>query len=332
MPGELCPLCGTVRTAVGCACASSSPDAAETAVLPHVEGPPLVRPYVSAGHGHGYGHAAAGPTADPFATTLMPPVPAVVVPPPPAAPPPAVPQQRPAPDGRPASPGGPVGPGGDLGVFDFHGTPQQRPGGRADRREQDRLTSGRRRTVVIAAGLGIAAVGAGLALALAPASEPSNVDQALPSPNGTVDALPPDLEQPGPTASASSSASRKASASPGRSTAQASREPAVALSPAGSGAPTGSTSSSAAPSASGVRVLKPGDSGADVRAMQQLLITTSCGSLNVWFATGNFDSWTQWILSEFQRDARIKGDERNGTLYGPKTRAALEKEAADPNC
>ncbi|WP_431678327.1 peptidoglycan-binding domain-containing protein [Kitasatospora sp. KL5] len=328
MPGELCPLCGTVRTAVGCACTSSSPDATETAVLPHVEGPPLVRPYVSAGHG--YGHAAAGPVADPFATTLMPPAPAVVVPPPPAAPPAAVPQQRPAPDGRPVSPGGP---GGDLGVFDFHGTPQQRPGGRADRRQQDRIVSGRRRTVVIAAGLGIAAVGAGLALALAPASEPSNVDQALPSPNGTVDALPPDLEQPGPTASASSSASGKASASPSRSKAQASRAPAVALSPAESGAASGSASPSAAPSTSaGVRVLKPGDSGADVRAMQQLLITTSCGSLNVWFATGNFDSWTQWILSEFQRDARIKGDERNGTLYGPKTRAALEKKAADPNC
>ncbi|MEU2630828.1 hypothetical protein ABZ641_27955, partial [Kitasatospora sp. NPDC007106] len=83
MPGELCPLCGTVRTAVGCACASSSPDVTETAVLPHLEGPPLVRPYVAAGGGHGRPYAGPGP--DPFATTLLPPAPPAAHP---AAPPP----------------------------------------------------------------------------------------------------------------------------------------------------------------------------------------------------------------------------------------------------
>lgn len=44
MPGELCPACGTDRTEAGCGC---HPDVTETAVLPQIEGPPLVRPYVA---------------------------------------------------------------------------------------------------------------------------------------------------------------------------------------------------------------------------------------------------------------------------------------------
>ncbi|MEV8093372.1 hypothetical protein [Kitasatospora sp. NPDC085879] len=331
MPGELCPLCGTVRTAVGCACASSSPDAAETAVLPHMEGPPLVRPYVAAGGGYGYPPNRPGP--DPFATTLMPPAPAAphrAAPPPPTAPP-VVPPQRPA---APNGPAAPRGTGDDLGVFDFHGTPQQRPGGRADRRERAQLLAGRRRTAVVATGLGIAVVGAGLALALAPSSDRPTIDQALPAPSGTLDSAPPDTDQPAPTATASASTTRTASAAPSRSRAgTASRAPAAALSPVDSASAGASAAPPVSPSSSAAtRVLKPGDSGADVKTMQQMLITVSCGDLNMWFATGTFDSWTQWILSEFQRDARIKGDERNGTLYGPKTRAALEKASADPHC
>ncbi|WP_030267352.1 peptidoglycan-binding domain-containing protein [Streptomyces sp. NRRL B-24484] len=329
MPGELCPLCGTVRTAVGCACASSSPDVTDTAVLPHMEGPPLVRPYVAAGGGHGRPYPGPGP--DPFATTLLPPAPPAARPaaPPPPSAPPAVPPQRPAPGAGPAAAGG-----GDLGVFDFHGTPRQRPGGRAERRESAQLVAGRRRTAVIAAGLGIAVVGAGLALALSPSSDKPNLDQALPVPSGTADVAPPDTGQPEPSTTASASAGRTSSASPTRTArATASRAPAAALSPAGSAPASASAAPPVAPSTSATaRVLKPGDSGTDVRAMQQMLITVSCGDLNVWFATGTFDSWTQWILSEFQRDARIKGDERNGTQYGPKTRAALEKASADPNC
>ncbi|MFD0528133.1 peptidoglycan-binding domain-containing protein [Kitasatospora arboriphila] len=179
-------------------------------------------------------------------------------------------------------------------------------------------------------------VGAGLALALSPSSDKPNLDQALPAPSGTLDSAPPDDGLPEPTATASASTTKKSSASPthaGSGRASASRAPAAALSPAGSAPASASAAPPVAPSPSAAdRVLKPGDSGPDVRAMQQMLITVSCGDLNVWFATGTFDSWTQWILSEFQRDARIKGDERNNTQYGPKTRAALEKASADPNC
>ncbi|MFD9129047.1 peptidoglycan-binding domain-containing protein, partial [Kitasatospora sp. NPDC059571] len=352
MPGEHCPLCGTVRAASGCACTSSHPDVTETAVLPHMEGPPLVRPYVPAA-ATGYGGAPSVPGQDPFGTALMPPVPPAPPQSPPAgapvppAPPqsfavgpqqpfqlvgvppvPGVPPQSVA-DGRRPGPQG----GQDLGVFSFQGMPQQRPGGRAERRESEQLHAGRRRTVVIAAGLGIAAVGAGLALALVPSSDGGGPDQALPAPSGSID-VPPSTDAPAPTGDASASAKPRVSASGSRSKAPTSKAPVSVVSASGPAAPSPGPSS-ASPSASApavTRTLKPGDSGADVTSMQQLLLTVDCGDhhLNTWFLSGNFDSWTQWVLADFQRQHHIKGDERNGTLYGPQTRAALTAAGRGP--
>ncbi|MFE1319373.1 hypothetical protein [Kitasatospora phosalacinea] len=81
MPAERCPRCGTARTAGSCACNATSP-VEDTAVLPHLEGPPLVRPYVA-----GAAVVEPGdPAGDPFATRVgQPPVQ-------PLAPQPAVPQ------------------------------------------------------------------------------------------------------------------------------------------------------------------------------------------------------------------------------------------------
>ncbi|WP_407912439.1 hypothetical protein [Kitasatospora sp. NE20-6] len=305
----------------------------ETAVLPHMEGPPLVRPYVPAASG--YAGAPAGPGPDPFGTALMPPVPGSH-PRPPARPPMPPTAGR---DARPgAAPGGPAGP--DLGVFAFQGVPPQRPGGRADRREQAQLTAGRRRTAVVAAGIGIAIVGAGLAFVLAPSSEPSEVDQALPVPSGSIDApAPTGPAETAPTATASPSASRRASATATRgasASASAGRAPSsVPSASAPAVAPSGPpAASSPAPATAAPRTLKPGDTGADVRTMQQMLYSVDCGRnhLNSWFVSGTFDTWTQWVLGQFQVEHRIKGDERNGTLYGPKTQAELQKAASDPDC
>ncbi|GAA2114560.1 hypothetical protein GCM10009759_58940 [Kitasatospora saccharophila] len=82
MPAEPCPRCGTARTAGGCACDAVSATE-ETAVLPHLEGPPLVRPYVA-----GTSVVEAGdPAVDPFATRVGPsPVQPVAAPPAAAAP------------------------------------------------------------------------------------------------------------------------------------------------------------------------------------------------------------------------------------------------------
>ncbi|WP_282205605.1 hypothetical protein [Kitasatospora fiedleri] len=87
MPAERCPRCGTARTAGSCACNAVSP-AEETAVLPHLEGPPLVRPYVA-----GAAVVEPGdPAGDPFATRpLPPPVQPITAAPAAAAPPPSGP-------------------------------------------------------------------------------------------------------------------------------------------------------------------------------------------------------------------------------------------------
>ncbi|MFJ4678481.1 hypothetical protein [Kitasatospora sp. NPDC088783] len=87
MPAERCPRCGTARTAGSCACNAVSP-AEETAVLPHLEGPPLVRPYVA-----GAAVVEPGdPAGDPFATRpVPPPVQPITAAPPPSGPPVAVP-------------------------------------------------------------------------------------------------------------------------------------------------------------------------------------------------------------------------------------------------
>ncbi|MFJ3787083.1 peptidoglycan-binding domain-containing protein [Kitasatospora sp. NPDC090091] len=71
MPDQHCPTCGAARSA-GCRCLPD-PALTETAVLPHLEGPPLVRPYVPLAAGQVAGAPAPGATADPFATTLLPP-------------------------------------------------------------------------------------------------------------------------------------------------------------------------------------------------------------------------------------------------------------------
>ncbi|MEV7212586.1 hypothetical protein AB0O31_05795 [Kitasatospora cineracea] len=83
MPAERCPRCGTVRAAGGCAC-QAVPPVEETAVLPHLEGPPLVRPYVA-----GASVLEPGdPARDPFAARgAQPPVQPVAAVPPASAPP-----------------------------------------------------------------------------------------------------------------------------------------------------------------------------------------------------------------------------------------------------
>ncbi|MFB7476385.1 hypothetical protein [Kitasatospora sp. NPDC056184] len=132
MPDQHCPMCGTARS-TGCGCLVPDGSLDETAVLPHLEGPPLVRPYVPQAVGqvaddppagvavHPYAephhdphHAPPpGAAADPFGTAVLPPpaVPplgpdadayATTVLPPVASAPPFPPQPQPQP--QPQSP------------------------------------------------------------------------------------------------------------------------------------------------------------------------------------------------------------------------------------
>ncbi|MFE4604714.1 peptidoglycan-binding domain-containing protein [Kitasatospora indigofera] len=69
--------------------------------------------------------------------------------------------------------------------------------------------------------------------------------------------------------------------------------------------------------------------GDDVRLMQQLLVTESCGTVDKSLISGTFDWWTEFVLKSFQ-DSRKPSLKSESGKYGPRTKAALE--TAPPDC
>ncbi|MER5637178.1 peptidoglycan-binding domain-containing protein [Kitasatospora sp. NPDC002227] len=266
---------------------AGNPDFEDTAVLPHTEGPPLVRPYVGGG-------APSVPDQGPQTDVL----------PPAQEPRPYLPPQR------------TVG-----AAYSYHG-------GRAERRQQQRRSSGRRRAVILAAGAGIAAVGAGLALTL-PGSDAGNRTVA-----GAADSYQPDAGIAYPSLTPAT-ASRSASPSPSK--ASPSHKPSPSPSPSHSAtpspSPTPSTPSiapspsptpstpSIAPSPAGPRTLSMGMSGADVSAMQQQLADAMYWKYDDSLVTGTFDPATRKAVQYFQRLAAVTDDPSG--VFGPATRASL---------
>ncbi|MFB7663321.1 peptidoglycan-binding protein [Kitasatospora sp. NPDC056138] len=355
MPGEHCARCGTVRTPGGCACAAVPygqpghpmhpvhpvhPDMDETAVLPHTEGPPLVRPYVPAAAEYQEPHPDAFPTAllppvpaqDAEATALLPPVPPQ---PYPSAPAPAPAQQPYRPhqqqfqppyrqQHQPVPPYQPQPQPAELGTFAFQ--QGDGPGGRAERRVQQHEAPLRRKAAMAAAGVGIVAIGAGIAFALAPAQGKGGNDQAVPAPIGTMTALPTGAAVSAPPSSA---APDSPSPSPTRSSARpsptVSRAPVIAVKPTTAKpspppSPTAAPSTAApSPTRSTAPTLTPGMRGPDVTAMQRQL--RDCGDpyLRV---SGKYDGQTEAAVSDYQQYADVQGDPDG--VYGPNTRAALE--------
>ncbi|WP_327387196.1 peptidoglycan-binding domain-containing protein [Streptomyces sp. NBC_01207] len=117
---------------------------------------------------------------------------------------------------------------------------------------------------------------------------------------------------PGPSASAPShAASASASAPP-----TPSREPGASASQGTKQPSSPSASVPSPPSSSGT--MRMGDSGPEVRALQELLHGQGFTYVSV---TGVYDGQTKRGVSQLQRDRSIKGDP-NG-VYGPATRAAM---------
>ncbi|MDH6126802.1 peptidoglycan-binding protein [Kitasatospora sp. GP82] len=319
MPGERCARCGTVRTPGGCACAPAPydhPDVVETAVLPHIEGPPLVRPYVPAAAEYEEPHPDAFPTAllppvppqDPYATAVLPPVP-----PQPYRSVPAQPQPA------------------ELGIFAFQQADRRGgqyagplagggPGGRAERRAQEHESPVRRKAAMAAAGVAIVVIGAGIAYSLMPSSDSGKGNEAVPLP--VVSLQPPATSEPpsaAPTTSAPASPSpspTKASPRPSRT---ASRAPAAAVTSAKPSPSAAPTTAAPSPTQSGPPTLRRGMSGPDVRTMQQML--RACGDPYV-RVNGKYDGQTEQAVSSYQQYAGVQGDPDG--VYGPNTRTALE--------
>ncbi|MFJ6137866.1 peptidoglycan-binding protein [Kitasatospora sp. NPDC092286] len=367
MPDQHCPTCGTARSA-GCRCLPDLPDPslAETAVLPHLEGPPLVRPYVPQAVGQIVDGPSAGAPADPFATTVLPPVApppgpdadayaTTVLPPVMSVPPPAPPRhpQHPQHSQHPQEQPEPAD--DEIGFFPFAhsapGAPEPAGGGRAARRAAEQAEQGplaRRKGLLVAAGAGLLAVTIGLAYAVTPSKEPDH--QARPAPSTTLAPAPVDPTtpaDPSPSAPPSTTEAEAPSPSPSRTTAKASPTkaatpppmaptppPAAPPAPADpppappspTTTPTPTPTTSASPTTT-PQTLTFGMTGASVKDMQLRLVAASCGTVDKSLATGFFDWWTRNTVLNFQQANKIKGE--NGE-YGPKTRAALEQ--SPPSC
>ncbi|MFJ9947748.1 hypothetical protein [Kitasatospora sp. NPDC091207] len=258
MPDQHCPTCGTARSA-GCRCLPD-PSLTETAVLPHLEGPPLVRPYVPQALGVIVDSPPAGVPADPFATTVLPPAPGPGAPP--VGPPPVGPDADayattvlppvmsvPPPGPRPTVEQPPAE-DAEIGYFPFDGAAPAPAGGRAARRSAEQAEQGmpaRRKGLLVAAGAGLLALTVGLAYAVTPSAEPS--DRAQPAPSTTLAPAPvdpttpaaPSPSAPPSTGAPSPSPSRTTRPSPSRtappSATAATTAPVVAAPPAPAGTP-----------------------------------------------------------------------------------------------
>ncbi|MFJ1758096.1 hypothetical protein [Kitasatospora sp. NPDC088134] len=318
------------------------PDAAATQLLPPV---PPQGPGAPAGPG--------GAPDAPFALGR------VVVPPQSAAPAvevlrPAGPVEpaphlfRPEPAGPatrllPPVPAGPAEPGpppADLGMFTFREEEAEGPVSRADRRERRKQSADRKRLVIAGGAVGVTALGASLAMLLS--SSPTKVDNALPAPTGPAVSSPVQVT-PDPSATSVAPAPSTPPPSPSRTTArptQAVSKPAVAPSPppAPSSPAAPSPSPSAAPTAG--RVLKFGDTGPEVTAMQQKIMTYWCNRIGpltmdtTRSGQPGFGDWTRQRLSDLQHDlfdgAKPAVQYKDG-VYDAVTQLALLQTPQSPN-
>ncbi|WP_030848576.1 peptidoglycan-binding domain-containing protein [Streptomyces sp. NRRL F-4474] len=157
----------------------------------------------------------------------------------------------------------------------------------------------------VAGVLGLAAAGALVLLLTGP-------DPERPRAEAPADLSLPALPDRSPDA---------ATGSPGPPSAR-SAEPSASA----TGAPTGpGTTPPAAPSASAPRpsnayvTLRMGDSGPEVRALQEMLYGQGFTYVAV---TGVYDGQTKRGVGQLQRDRSIKGDPQG--VYGPNTQAAME--------
>ncbi|MFE2546951.1 peptidoglycan-binding protein [Streptomyces sp. NPDC059355] len=138
-----------------------------------------------------------------------------------------------------------------------------------------------------------------LSMPVLPARSPgAGADDAEASPEGSVRASAPPAAASGPgTASSPGPAGPSAGRTPGSAPPSV---PSGAASPGGSG------------------TLRMGDSGPEVRALQERLHGQGFTYVSV---TGEYDSQTKRGVAQLQRDRDIKGDQPG--VYGPATRAAF---------
>ncbi|MDH6110292.1 hypothetical protein P3T36_004776 [Kitasatospora sp. MAP12-15] len=307
MPGQHCPACGAAQTGYGCGCLADS-DVTDTAVLPLIEGPPLVRPYVPE-------VAMTGDQADdPYGTAVLPPLPPM-----PMASPPLPPS--------PPSHGAPR----ELGLFPIAAAPETAPrrGGsrRAGRRRSRTLT-------MVGAGAGVVALGVGLAFAFSSTPTPHQ-DSLEPLPSSVPDLAPSATASVAPTSAAptlapSTPPASSARPSPSRTRASARPSTQTPISVTSAPAPTSAPPVTSAPPSptdsptDSPQTLSYGMSGPQVSSLQQQLAAAGCGRH---LHSGVYDDATTQAVINLQQTNGLNQDQSG--VYGPETRQALESGA---NC
>ncbi|MFE5534884.1 peptidoglycan-binding protein [Streptomyces sp. NPDC056492] len=219
-----------------------------------------------------------------------------------------------APSGRPSRPATPAWPHSGPAPVSFR-APETRgddgPGPAASGTAPER---GGRFPLVALALLALAAAG-GLAFLLSgPDPEPR---RAVKPPELSVPVLPARSPGAGSDTEPSPEASVRSSAPSASAPSSASAGPAgPAAGQTPKSAPPSGPSGGASPGASGT--LRMGDSGPEVRALQERLRGQGFTYVSV---TGAYDSQTKRGVAQLQRDRDIKGDQPG--VYGPATRTAF---------
>ena len=319
MVGQICGRCGLALSSGGCGC---RPDDAETAVLPVIGGPELVRPYVHPADAAG---TAAASDPDEAAATAEPLLPAARYLPATAR----LPEQRNA----------------ALPVLRTSPLPAVRHRALPPARNRRR-----RRGLLIAVGaLAVAGLGT-VAAALPHMLNGDSTDQSLPAPgvtvpmassdpdSGTPDAASATASTAPSSAAASAAATRRAVAA--QSSAAARTTPSASLtptptpspsrsssSPSPSSTPSSTASASTTASASAALVtasttLQMGDSGSAVATLQsQLRALWIDPGLKV---DGRYGSRTERDVATFQMWFGVTGDPTG--VYGPNSQAKMAQE------
>ncbi|MFE2360758.1 peptidoglycan-binding domain-containing protein [Streptomyces virginiae] len=179
----------------------------------------------------------------------------------------------------------------------------------ATREARHSAAAGRRSRLPLAVAtvLGLAAVGALVLLLTGPDPQPPRAD------------APADLSVPALPARGADSGTESPRPTPSlRSTDPSARASATDAS-ASPGAKPPTTPSASAPRPSKAYVtLRMGDSGPEVRALQEMLYGQGFTYVSV---TGVYDGQTKRGVGQLQRDRSIKGDPQG--VYGPNTQAAM---------
>ncbi|WP_330328651.1 peptidoglycan-binding protein [Streptomyces sp. NBC_00536] len=177
-----------------------------------------------------------------------------------------------------------------------------------------RREHGTRNSLVVLALLALLTTGTLLALLHSPPDDPPRPVSPPAAAGPRLLGRSPGAEEP---AASSTGSVRPSAPAPSASAPAASGSPSPGRSPSSGGPVVERPPTPTAPTGGGT--LRPGDSGAEVRTLQERLFAQGFTYVSV---SGVYDEQTRRGVRQFQRDRGLTGDPSG--IYGPRTRAAMD--------